>query len=204
MGRNGSIRSAIFERGIQVGIGFWVFLGVALIVGSAPVVLAMLLAAAAHESGHLIALALFGVPVEGIRLGAMGAVIRARGIRFLSYGRELCVTLAGPAVNLFCAALFAVSSKRYGWEWGLLFAGCHAVLGVYNLLPIPPLDGARALYLMTAFLFAPETGARVSAGVGLLCATALSGLGAYLALRRGGSLLLFAALGLLVPQLRKR
>ena len=92
-------------------------------------------------------------------------------------------------------------SKAYGWKWGLLLAGCHAVLGVYNLLPIPPLDGARALYLVTAFLFTPETGARVTRCAGLFFATALSALGAYLALSHGATLFLLAALGLLVPQL---
>ena len=144
-GRTVSIRRRIFERGISVGGGFWLLLSAALLISPAPVTLAVLLAAALHEGGHLAALAAFGVPVEGVRLGAMGAVIHARGAARLSYGRELCVTLAGPAVNLVCAPLLAALSVRLGWDWGLLFAGAHAVLGAYNLLPVAPLDGARSL-----------------------------------------------------------
>lgn len=164
--------------------------------------LAVFLAAAMHEAGHFALLWLFGVPVEGIRLGALGAVLHARGARRLSYGRELCVTLAGAAVNLFCAPAIAVLSVRYSCEWGLLFAGCHAVLGVYNLLPIPPLDGARALYLFVACRFGPAVGECVSSFVGLICALVLSGLGVYLTLRYGAALFLLASLGLLLPQLR--
>jgi len=201
-GRTGSIRSTIFERGIHVGAGFWLLLAAALTVSPAAVTLAVLLAAAAHEGGHLLALRRFGVPVESVRLGAMGAVIRAPGANRLSYGRELWVTLAGPAVNLLCAPTLAAISSRRGWDWGLLFAGAHAVLGVYNLLPIAPLDGARALYLMVACVFGPTAGERASRGVSLTAALALTALGACLALRRGAVLFLFAALGLLLPQIR--
>lgn len=151
-----------------------------------------------HECGHLAALALFRVPVLGLRLGAMGAVIHAPGAKRLSYGRELAVTLAGPAVNLLAAPLFAA----LGGEWWYLFAGAHVVLGSYNLLPIPPLDGARALWLLTAWRFCPDTADAVSAAVGLLCAVTLTALGAYLTLRCGAGLFLVGALGLLFGALR--
>ena len=112
-------------------------------------------------------------------------------------GRELCVTLAGPAVNLLCAPPLAALSKRFGWDWGLLLAGAHGVLGAYNLLPIPPLDGARSLYLLAAYCVSPAAGERVGRLAGLLCALAL----AALALKSGAALFLFGALGLLLPQL---
>ena len=176
-------------------------LAISLTVCPAPAALAVLLAAAIHEGGHLAALRLFRIPVEGLRLGARGAVIHARGASRLSYGRELCVTLAGPAVNLLCAPLFAVCSARYGWDWGLMFAGAHAVLGVYNLLPIPPLDGARALYLLVACRFGPTAGERAGRCVALAYSLALAVFGAYLTWRCGAVLFLLAALGLLLPQL---
>lgn len=162
----------------------------------------MLLAAAVHECGHLALLRVFRVPVEGLRLGAFGAVIHARTER-LSYGRELLVTLAGPAVNLLCAPLAAMTARRCGWAWGYLLAGANVLLGVYNLLPVPPLDGARALYLIAAYCFGPDTGDRVCAAVGLACALTLTVLGAHLALSCGGALFLLAALGLLFGVLRQ-
>lgn len=164
---------------------------VALLAGPPAVTAAVLLAAAMHECGHAAALRAFGVPVEGLRLGAFGAVIRARTGR-LSYGRELAVTLAGPAVNLAAAPLLA--SLCSGDGWGTLFAGAHLVLGVYNLLPLPPLDGGRALYLLTAWRFGPDAGQRASSAAGLLTAALLVCFGAYVTLKQGGALFLLAAL----------
>ena len=197
-GRITSIRSTIFpERGIRVSWSFWLLLAVALLVSPQDVVLAVLLAAGMHECGHALALGACHVPLDGLRLNSAGAVLYARGARRLSYGRELFVTLAGPAVNLTAAPLLAAFSVRTGWQWGFLFAGAHVVLGVYNLLPIPPLDGARALYLLLSWRWGPETGETVSTAAGLLASCALVCFGACLTFAHGGALFLLAAVGLL-------
>jgi Zn-dependent protease len=66
----------------------------------------------------------------------------------------LKVALAGPASNLFlgtvCAVLFGVSAAYLGVEHAIsrLFAAgilVNSVLAVFNLLPIPPLDGSWVL-----------------------------------------------------------
>ena len=183
-------------------MGFFLLLLAALALGPWTLTAAVLLAAAMHEGGHLAALAIFRVPVLGLRLGAMGAVIYAPGVNRLSYGRELLVTLAGPMVNLLSAPLLAALSARLGWEWGYLFAGAHTVLGVYNLLPIPPLDGGRALYLLLAWRWGPDAGERVATLAGVSAAATLTVLGAYLTFTFGGALFLLAALGLLGGVLR--
>lgn len=201
-GRSISIRSTIFpERGVHISAGFWLLLAAG-ITAAPPLTAAVLLAAALHESGHLAALCLFHVPVEGLRFGALGAVIHARGARRLSYGRELLVTLAGPAANLLLAPPLAALSARLGWEWGFLLAGANVLLGVYNLLPIPPLDGGRALYLAVAYCFGPAAGEAAETAAGLAFAAALTAFGAYLTAVYGGALFLLAALGLLFGAVR--
>ena len=133
------------ERGLHVSWSFWLLILLAAIVSPLMIVLSILLAAALHECGHLLALRAFHVPIEGLRLSAFGAVLHARGAQRLSYGRELAVTRAGCGMNLVCGVLTAWFSLHYVWVEGFVFAGAHILLCAFNLLPIPPLDGSRIL-----------------------------------------------------------
>jgi len=146
----------------------------------------VLLAALCHELGHLAVLGGFGICPERITLSAMGVEITARGQERLSYGRELLAVLAGAAVNIGLAVLFARVFGEY------LFAGANAVLAVYNLLPIRNLDGGRALYLLLAWATNPFTAEYVSGIVHLVTLALLLGFGGVILVRTGGGLFLFA------------
>lgn len=60
--------------------------------------------------------------------------------------------LAGPASNFLLALLlmFAASLLRAGWLMGFLIdtAILSIGLGLFNLVPIPPLDGSKALFAL--------------------------------------------------------
>ncbi|RKY41527.1 MAG: site-2 protease family protein [Candidatus Makaraimicrobium thalassicum] len=64
----------------------------------------------------------------------------------------LLTSLAGPAANFILAAVFAVPFKMglfppYSVPWTFLLTGViiSLVLGVFNLIPVPPLDGANII-----------------------------------------------------------
>ena len=182
------------ERGLHVSWSFWLLILLAAIVSPLTIVLSILLAAALHECGHLLALRAFHVPIEGLRLSAFGAVLHARGAQRLSYGRELVV----------CGVLTAWFSLHYVWVEGFVFAGAHILLCAFNLLPIPPLDGSHALNLAVSALFGPLVGDAVAALAGVLCSLALLGGAVYLYVQtRGGALVIFAALALLLSALKE-
>ena len=125
--------------------------------------------------------------VSAMALGAVLAVDR----RGLSYGKELAAVLAGPAANLLSTAVLA----RMGLETA---AGVHMVLGAFNLLPIRPLDGGRALYLGASWLLGPAAGEAAARWTGTAAALALVAGLSWLMVQSGGSLwLLPAAVGAL-------
>lgn len=149
----------------------------------------VLCAAAVHELGHWIVLRRLGAAVTGFRLSALGAVLETDSSR-LSYGGELAAVLAGPAANLLAAlALRALDAGR--WPAAM---GANLLLCAFNLLPILPLDGGRALYLLASWLGGPAAGAEAVRRLGAVTAAVLAaGLG-YVMWRTRGSLWLLPAL----------
>lgn len=180
---------------LEVTWGFGALLALALMAGAGEVLPLVVLSALCHELGHLTALRLAGVGVEAFRLTAFGAEIRA-DTRYLPYGREILCTLAGPAVNLALALILARVAGDY------LLAGANLILGVFNLLPMPTLDGGRILFLLVSWAAGPTAADLVCRWAGLLCAAALTAVTFFLVLlHRTGLFLLLAALGALLPQL---
>ena len=183
---------------LEAGWGFPVLAALALLAGTGEVLPAAVLSALAHEAGHLLALRLAGARVERIRLTAFGAEIRA-DTRYLPYPREILCTLAGPAVNLVLAVVLVRAAGDY------VAAGVNLVLGAFNLLPVPALDGGRVLHLLVSWAWDPMTADRVCRGVGLGCALLLTATVLTAALRyHAGLFLVLGAAGTLLPQLHSR
>lgn len=167
----------------------------AVLAGAGPVLPVVLASALGHELGHLAALRAAGARVTRVRLTAFGAEIFA-DTRYLSYPREILCTLAGPAVNLALAVVLARAAGNFE------AAGANLLLGCFNLLPVPALDGGRALHLLVSWLWDPAAADAVCRKVGLGCAGILTGLALVVTVRyRAGLFLLLGAAGTLAPQL---
>lgn len=180
------------EPRVQVSAGFAALAVWFAMVNGPALLVTVLGAAAAHEAGHWLALRGFGADIRRLRVGLLGAVLETDCTR-LSYGRELAAVLAGPGMNLLCA--WGLSRLGPGTETAI---GANLVLGAFNLLPLRPLDGGRALYLLTAWAYGPWAGDRAARWAGTVSALLLSGGLLWLMKATGGSLwLLPAAVGLL-------
>jgi Zn-dependent protease len=106
-----------------------------------------------------VVLVMFGLPPI---LAAKPVPFNPDRVRFDEFGAAL-VGLAGPVTNLVLAVLSAgllnVLQPDFGTltrDFLLMFTSLNVALFVFNMLPIPPLDGSRVLYA-----FAPEPLQRV-------------------------------------------
>lgn len=125
---------------------FWTCVLAALILLTLPLkwLLAAVLAAAFHELGHLTILYLLCVPVTEFRVGSFGAYIETGP---LTRRQEMLCASAGPAASL-CLLLLC--------RWLPRVAICGGVQGLYNLIPVYPMDGGRILKCALAAAFSQE------------------------------------------------
>jgi Zn-dependent protease len=87
-------------------------------------------------------------------------------VKWDEYGAAL-VGFAGPATNALLAILGGLAFRAYGvhatstiYNALVIFVEVNIGLCIFNLIPIPPLDGSRVLYA-----FAPEPVQRVMAQI---------------------------------------
>jgi Zn-dependent protease len=64
---------------------------------------------------------------------------------------ELMVAAAGPASNILIAVIFSILIRLIGVDTGIVFVSAlivqiNLVLAIFNLIPIPPLDGSKILF----------------------------------------------------------
>ena len=102
--------------------------------------IACVLAAVLHETGHVIVMLLRRVRVKGIRVRLFDILIEADAPE--SFRDDLFVTLGGPAMNLLLAGLFMKIIPAFGTA--------NLAMGFFNLLPVTTLDGGRLLTILLA------------------------------------------------------
>jgi Zn-dependent protease len=195
-----------WKLGTAFGIGIyvhWSFLLVPLLViwrnwsegGLALVPFLLLLVAGVfgcvvlHELGHALMARTFGIPTRDITLYPIGGVARLERLTEDPV-EEICIALAGPAVNLMLAAgllllmgacllagappeeLLGVSVL--GLPFLLLLS--NLMLAVFNLIPAFPMDGGRVLRALLALGLGQLRATEIAAPVGMVVA-ALVGAG---------------------------
>jgi len=125
------------------------------------------LAVFVHEFSHYLALHLQKVPVLCVTVGAAGAKIQTG---MMTAPQEIICALAGPLGGLILLSLLQI------FPYASL---CALGQSLFNLLPIYPMDGGRALTGMCVMLAGERSGVLISKVISyfflllLLCATLL-------------------------------
>ncbi len=108
-----------------------------------------------HELGHSFAMKYYGLSAgPPIFIPFMGALINLRQPPRNAW-EEAVVGIGGPVLGtvgaLFCHAMYLVT----GAELLLLLAWFGYLLNLFNLLPVPPLDGGRITAAVSPWIWMP-------------------------------------------------
>lgn len=134
---------------ISIESGFFIQLAIALMLLPANWVVAWFFAAAVHELCHYLALCLCDVRVYAMRISLSGASIETEPMRLK---HELISSLAGPFGGICLISLVHIYPE----------AAISALMqSVFNLLPIYPFDGWRALTALLCYFFKTETANKI-------------------------------------------
>ncbi len=120
-----------------------------------------------HEACHLIALRLFGIKIHEVQITCSGMQMHTEPLKC---HQELVCALAGPAS--FLITIFAA-------RWFPRTALCSAFHTAYNLLPVYPMDGGRAMACLAQMFFAEETAEKLCLIVERFCICAIIFAGFY-------------------------
>lgn len=119
----------------------YIYFALLLITIPVRLLFAAAISAAVHELFHIAAIRIMRIEVYSIHLGISGAKIETEP---MTYWQELFCALSGPLGGflLFCLI-----------RWMPIIAITGAIQSLYNLLPLYPMDGGRALMSGMKLLF---------------------------------------------------
>lgn len=135
---------------------FWFMMLAAIMLGQFLQVLTLFIIVLLHEVGHVIAASWYGWRVRKIELLPFGGVAEIDEWGNTNPQAEIVVALSGPLVNalLILVAWGLLWLDIWSSAWTAFFVYSNIVIGVFNLLPIWPLDGGRILQTAVS-LFLP-------------------------------------------------
>ena len=105
-----------------------------------------------HEMAHAAAIGLFGFGASHIVLGGMGGHTANENMRRARPWQGFLISVAGPASSFVLAVVAYLvlantqlaNNDRFFAAFLPLFLLANAWWGIFNLIPVPPLDGGHA------------------------------------------------------------
>lgn len=134
---------------IRILPGFFLFAALGILIVPLKWLVAWIVAAALHELFHIQCLRLFGYHIYSVEIGLTGARITTdahSGIKV-----SLCA-LAGPLGGFLLLPLLRVMPR---------LALCGTFQALYNLIPVYPLDGGRAIKGIVEHFFTETVARRI-------------------------------------------
>ncbi len=169
------------------------------VASGASYLLPTVIAIALHELGHIAAARILKIRISSLEITVLGA--RMETVGEISYKNEFLFALGGP---LFGAVTFAVcyplrylfyASSRLS-DFFLFFSLISLALALFNLMPLPSLDGSRLIKCLLKHLLPLDIAERIMKIIGFFSLFTLWLFSVYLVIKtsEGLEMLIFCAI----------
>lgn len=143
-------------RGIQLSLHplFVLIMLLSVVTGQFLELLTLFTIVFIHEMGHVCAALLCGVQVKSVQLLPFGGVAVMEDHGRLTAVREMGIAIAGPLQNVLLIVMaYGLRQTGYGTSAFLdYFIQANAIIALFNLLPVLPLDGGKIFQAMLSLL----------------------------------------------------
>lgn len=94
-----------------------------------------------HEIVHALVGILLGFKPKVFKLNPLGVLIEFYSYNNASYIKKILIFLAGPISNILLSSIFYFIDIEFELKTKLIYT--NLLIGIFNLIPIIPLDGGR-------------------------------------------------------------
>ncbi len=112
---------------------------------SLPFAIALIFCLVVHEYGHIRAMKYFGMKTKGIYLIPFVGGAAVSDAKLNTRWQEVVISIMGPTWGMMLSWVALLGWWLTGETWLAALAGFNALLNLFNMLPILPLDGGHIL-----------------------------------------------------------
>lgn len=153
---------------ISINPFFWIIIFGSIFTGQFIEIITLFAVVIIHELGHIFAAKNYGWRILEVQLLPFGGMTRVEQ-KNESVCEELIVAICGPLQNIIMIIIAIVFQKFNLWsnEWTTFFIQANLLIGLFNLLPISPLDGSKILRALFYLLLPYKRATKLSIFVSL-------------------------------------
>lgn len=133
-----------------------------------------------HEWGHITVAKAFHWKIRQIQILPFGGVAEVEE-QVPPSKEEVLVTLAGPLQNVMMMGIGYVMVETGVWSvsWGSYFIQSNFMIALFNLMPIPPLDGGKLMHVCLCYCMPYYQALKLTALIGMFLCTGMIGFSIY-------------------------